>query len=694
MIIIRLAGGLGNQMFQYAFYLKLCSLGYDVRFDDVNGYNQPEETVRRRKIQLCVFGIDYPAALPEDITRLRDADMHFFSRIRRKLFGRHSLEIRDEDYVFDPSFLQRENAYYTGYFQSEHYFSGLRERVADTFCFPGNMQGMTDAIGKTAACMLQENSAAVHLRFGDYIDKADVYGEICTKEYYRAAMELLCRSTEGIVHFYIFSNDYEQAEKFLKEIRGSSGEQTDAAAVLSHADYTLISGRDEEHGYLDLYLMSHCRNFILANSSFSWWGAWIGRYGKTGRKKAGLTIAPSLWIHCPDGSDLKRTDIFTDDMIRMNAWGKVTYSGHTGLPCEEPLVSVIVAAYNIARYLPRAIGSLLNQTWKNLEIIISDDGSEDDTAALSDRFASSDSRVVVIHDKNGGLSEARNRALAVARGEYIGFLDGDDWAEPEMIESMVRGCLTGNAGIAVVNYRQVADAAACPAMPARETARDIDGILAQSVLLDKHRALDCYLLSDQEIVIRNSVWSKLFRRDIVRDLRFPAGRKSEDILFTTKTMMRTGRCCCIRTLMYNYVTGRADSIMNIGAADRRMKDELPFWLQQIRLLKEAGLDRQSGEAVFGLYRRLLDYDLDFRSHAETRKYAGELENFAVTLQDELKPLLQQPYVSRGEKLQMMLFMHSPKLYEKVYTWYGKTVVPVKRRMAGTKKTGEPDDHVQ
>ncbi len=103
---------------------------------------------------------------------------------------------------------------------------------------------------------------------------------------------------------------------------------------------------------------------------------------------------------------------------------------------EEKLVSVIVAVYNIEEYLPRCVESIMHQTYRKLEIILVDDGSTDGSGDICDEYAGKDDRILVIHKKNGGLSDARNAGLERASGDYIGFVDGDDWIEEGMYRAM------------------------------------------------------------------------------------------------------------------------------------------------------------------------------------------------------------------------------------------------------------------
>ena len=126
---------------------------------------------------------------------------------------------------------------------------------------------------------------------------------------------------------------------------------------------------------------------------------------------------------------------------------------------KDRLLSVIVTAYNIEDYLPRCVESLLAQTYSPIEIILVDDGSEDGTPQICDDYAERNENLYVIHQKNGGPSAARNAGLAIAKGDYIGYVDGDDWTEPGMYEAMLKACVETGAQIAICTYRQVGQGA-------------------------------------------------------------------------------------------------------------------------------------------------------------------------------------------------------------------------------------------
>ena len=278
----------------------------------------------------------------------------------------------------------------------------------------------------------------------------------------------------------------------------------------------------------------------------------------------------------------------------------------------EKLVSVIVAVYNIEEYLPRCVDSILAQTYRNLEIILVDDGSKDQSGNICDSYAEKDRRIKVIHKKNGGLSDARNAGMNAATGEYIGFVDGDDWIEPDMYRAMYFACEKEKAQAAVCRYKQITKSGI------------IDGSAGNSVSLSRDEALEIYVCGDERYLIYNSVWSKLFARDLVEDMRFPVGKNSEDIMFTTRAFCRMERLVYLDEAYYNYVLDREGSIMNEKAGERRLKDEIPFWQEQIAYFREAGMPDLSDKAAYHFYRRLLFYYIDFMENKKTRIFADQI----------------------------------------------------------------------
>ena len=302
MIIIQLAGGLGNQMFQYALYLQLKSLGKDVKIDDVSGFEQD----RQRIPALAPFGITYEKASAKEIEKMLDASMLPWHRVRRKLCGRKRKSYFEEDKLFHPDVLTWDDIYLEGYWQTEKYFRSVKEQVRSAYnidrllSYVRNRENaqnvkMPDTAPVSIDNYLQEinftESVSVHIRRGDYLtpENQALFGNICTEAYYHKAMEQMKKQYPAC-RFYLFTNDKEWA----KDIAGSFLAQ-DVTVVELPED----AGRD----YGEFVLMSRCRHNILANSSFSWWASYLNpNPNKT-------VYAPDRWLNGWDCRDFYRSDM-------------------------------------------------------------------------------------------------------------------------------------------------------------------------------------------------------------------------------------------------------------------------------------------------------------------------------------------------------------------------------------------------
>lgn len=333
----------------------------------------------------------------------------------------------------------------------------------------------------------------------------------------------------------------------------------------------------------------------------------------------------------------------------------------------KKLVSVIVAAYNIENYLPRCMDSLLAQTYSPLEIILVDDGSTDGTGAICDKYGAENEKVKVIHRENGGLSAARNSGLDVARGDFIGYVDGDDWVEPEMYEAMVKACMETDAQIATCNYREIGEGGE----EVHPTEKRLE--------LAMREAMDLFLGGDSELRIYNSVWSKLYAWEIVKDIRFVEGKSSEDIMYTTWAIAKAQKCVLIDQAYYNYVVDRSGSIMNVRLAERRFQDEIPFWKEQIDYLYGLGEQELAEKASYRFYRRLLDYYLDFRRR-KMKDAARRLAQLLKSEEKEVKRIYQKDFIPVGDKVRMKLALATPSGYYGVVKVYDRFVIPLRNRI--------------
>ena len=208
----------------------------------------------------------------------------------------------------------------------------------------------------------------------------------------------------------------------------------------------------------------------------------------------------------------------------------------------EPRISVIVAAYKVEDYLHKCLDSILAQTRKNLEVILVDDGSPDLSGIICDEYVIKDDRVRVIHKANGGQSTARNAALDVAQGDYIGFIDGDDWIEPNMYEVLLGEMLKESADIVQCGWFKVSP----------------DGVKECPYM---EQFIECYTSDEglEELIqskgghLNTSVCCKLFKKEVAQRFRFTPVRAYEDDEYIFKTVSVASKIVCINNPLYNYL---------------------------------------------------------------------------------------------------------------------------------------------
>lgn len=226
-----------------------------------------------------------------------------------------------------------------------------------------------------------------------------------------------------------------------------------------------------------------------------------------------------------------------------------------------PLITVIVPVYKVEDTLDRCLESIVNQTYRNLEIILVDDGSPDNCPAMCDAWAGKDSRISVIHQQNGGLSAARNSGLDRCSGEYIAFVDSDDYIEPAFIERMVHEALRTDADLAICGIirESTSDGTVVqrPETPSeRVETLDRDAIIARFTASSPN---NLYVVA----------WNKLYRRSLWKDVQYPVGRLNEDLFVIHRLYDQCSTVVVLPEAMYHYCLS-ADSIMRSAYTIRRL----------------------------------------------------------------------------------------------------------------------------
>ena len=273
MIIIKLQGGLGNQLFQYAFgrYLSVqnnCSLILDTTFF---------EDQDLRKYDLYHFNIPGKIATAKELSFLTQKKKNKLNRLFSLWWKPRINIVHEKNLLFDPAYLKTgKNSYLNGYWQSELYFNAVSSliKVELTVKTPPSVKNQKLLLQFQKGCAI-----SLHIRRGDFVndDNINQIHGTCNIDYYQNAVSLMAGKTTNPV-FYIFSDDIKWAEENLK---------------IDHPIH-FVTHNDEQNSFEDLRLMSHCEHHIIANSSFSWWGAWLNQ--NTDK----IVIAPKKWFNNPE----------------------------------------------------------------------------------------------------------------------------------------------------------------------------------------------------------------------------------------------------------------------------------------------------------------------------------------------------------------------------------------------------------
>ena len=226
---------------------------------------------------------------------------------------------------------------------------------------------------------------------------------------------------------------------------------------------------------------------------------------------------------------------------------------------ENPLITVIVPVYNVEKYIIRCIESVVNQTYKNLEILFVDDGTPDNSAKICQQYADKDSRITVLHKKNGGLSDARNFAMDRMNGDYVTFIDSDDYVSIYYIENLYNALSKENADMSISWFKDVFE---------DDLPKYTDGsnTLENYELLAADKCLERMFYQDY---VEISAWGKLYKKDLFNNLRYPFGKLYEDIPVTPVAVQKCKNIAVIRNCDYFYFQ-RIDGIQNMKFNTKKM----------------------------------------------------------------------------------------------------------------------------
>lgn len=237
---------------------------------------------------------------------------------------------------------------------------------------------------------------------------------------------------------------------------------------------------------------------------------------------------------------------------------------------ENALISIIIPVYKVEKYLEKCIQSVINQTYENLQIILVDDGSPDNCGKICDEYAKKDHRIEVIHKSNGGLSDARNKGLEIAKGEYIGFVDSDDYIEADMYEVLYNLLKQYNADVSICNFYTVSQGK-ISIKNADNGINEYNRIeILKEILLDKN--------------IQSYAWNKLYKKELFDEIKYPIGKKYEDIGTTFYLLEKCNKVVVTGKSEYYYIN-RQDSIVN-NVTESTIIDYIELIMQRYDYIEE------------------------------------------------------------------------------------------------------------
>ena len=239
----------------------------------------------------------------------------------------------------------------------------------------------------------------------------------------------------------------------------------------------------------------------------------------------------------------------------------------------QEIISVIVPIYNVAPYLVRCVESIINQTYKNIEIILINDGSTDNSLNICEKYRNIDERIFLVDKVNGGLSDARNAGLDVCKGEYVAFVDSDDYVEESYLEKLYEAIKKADSDIAICSFSLVNENGKLRETEKMPDCTCVDGRYILSNVLSK---------TGYKYVV---AWNKLYKREIFENLRFPVGKYYEDEYVNYRIFYGRKKIALVSDSLYNYVL-RSGSITMSSITPEKIDMKIEMYRERIRFYKD------------------------------------------------------------------------------------------------------------
>ncbi len=301
------------------------------------------------------------------------------------------------------------------------------------------------------------------------------------------------------------------------------------------------------------------------------------------------------------------------------------------------LVSVIVPVYKVEKYLSKCADSIINQTYKNLEIILVDDGSPDNSGKMCDEYAKKDSRIKVIHKENGGLSSARNAGCKISTGKYVYFVDSDDFIHEKAIEDLLSNLIKYNADISIGNSIKF-------------TGKERGSFTNKVKIFEKVKLFDCYTDYYSQAIY---AWNKLMKAEIAKAHPFPVGKLCEDSFTMHLFFKEANRIVLSSNQYYYYRVNNSASIMN-SMMSKNNFDEVLSHLARLKFFKDNNFDFKY---IAYTYQLLINILISYQMKHKVLEIKQKSEQLYKQLISEAKTEKFYNQFDFKVKFKMFLFQH-------------------------------------
>ena len=324
----------------------------------------------------------------------------------------------------------------------------------------------------------------------------------------------------------------------------------------------------------------------------------------------------------------------------------------------DDLISVIVPIYKVEKYLKKCVESILEQTYSNLDIILVDDGSPDNCGDIIEEFRKKNERIRTIHQKNGGLSDARNSGIKIAKGKYIVCIDSDDWIEKNMIEVLYKDIINTNSDISVCEFVEE---------------DDLQNILStkkynnEIIEFSSKEALKSLIKKD---ILTNHAWNKLYKASLFEGIEYPKGQLMEDVSTTYKLFEKANKIVYQNTSLYHYIQRGTSILGNI--TEKRINDQEFAFFDRNKYLMEKYSEFKEIIELDNMYNVKTLYFLailgGYKNLYNSKKYAEYYAKYKKVYKENKK----DPEIKGNKSLQLF---YENRIVYKIY-------VKLKRKIKG------------